>query len=143
MSATDGVRAASRRFYAALNRMASGDAAPMADVWSHGPGVSTMHPIGDREVGWTQVAEPWKQVAQLSSGGEVMLERQVIEVLGDAAYETGAEAGFIVVAGERVPIAQRVTNIYRREGAEWKIVHHHADRSPAMEEVVARVKAGG
>jgi hypothetical protein len=29
-----------------------------------------------------------------------------------------------------------VTNIYRREGGGWKMVHHHTDVSPAMVEAL-------
>lgn len=36
MSTEEDVQAISRRFYAALNRMANGDAAAMEEVWSHG-----------------------------------------------------------------------------------------------------------
>ncbi len=131
----------STRFYAALTRMAQGDARPMADVWSHGDAVSTMHPIGGRELGWTQVKEPWSKVAEISAGGEVCLEQQVIEVIGDVAYEVGLEAGYLVLAGEKVRIDQRVTNIYRLERGAWKVVHHHADLSPAMIDVIGRLAA--
>ncbi|MBI2717576.1 MAG: nuclear transport factor 2 family protein [Rhizobiales bacterium] len=140
MSAEDAVREASGKFYSALNRMANGDARPMADIWSHGAGVSTMHPIGGREIGWEQVQEPWKQVAQLATGGEVRLDKQVIQVVGDAAYELGVEAGNITLAGEKVAIDQRVTNIYRREGNAWKIVHHHTDISAAMLDRLNRLR---
>lgn len=53
MSTEDQVREASKRFYAALNSMANGNVSPMADIWSHNASVTTMHPIGGREVGWT------------------------------------------------------------------------------------------
>jgi hypothetical protein len=52
------VHQASDRFYAALNRMLQGDAGPMMDVWPHTSDVTTMHPIGEREVGWEQVEGP-------------------------------------------------------------------------------------
>jgi hypothetical protein len=55
MSAEDEVRKASQQFYAALNRMANGDGGGMADIWSHSATVTTMHPIGGREVGWDAV----------------------------------------------------------------------------------------
>jgi ketosteroid isomerase-like protein len=142
-TAIDSVREVSRKFYAALNSMARGDAGPMAEVWSHGAAVSTMHPIGGTEVGWDQVKEPWKQVAAMATGGEVRLDKQVVEVVGDAAYELGIEAGSITLAGEKLPIEHRVTNIYRREGDSWKIVHHHTDISAAMTGLLARLKAKG
>lgn len=141
MSAEDEVRTASDQFYAALNRMASGDAGPMADVWSHSATVTTMHPIGGREVGWDQVKGPWEQVAGLSSGGQVELSDQLIQVVGDLAYEVGTEQGQVTLAGQQVSIDQRVTNIYRREGGVWKIVHHHTDLSPAMLDVLNRLQA--
>ena len=54
-AAEDEVRAASQQFYAALNSAANGDAGPMAAIWSQGTDVTTMHPIGGRQIGWDQV----------------------------------------------------------------------------------------
>jgi len=141
MSAEDEVRDASSQFYAALNRMANGDAGPLAGIWSHSATVTTMHPIGGREVGWDQVRKSWQQVAELGSGGQVKLADQVIQIAGDAAYELGVERGQITLAGQQVAIDHRVTNIYRREGGAWKIVHHHTDLAAAMLEVLNRLKA--
>lgn len=141
MSAENEVREASKKFYAALTRMLNGDAGPLADIWSHSATVTTMHPIGGREVGWDEVRKSWEQVAQLASGGEGKLSDQVIQVAGDAAYELGVERGQVTLAGQQVTIEHRVTNIYRRESGAWKVVHHHTDVSPAMLDVLARLKA--
>ena len=141
MSPEDEVREASKKFYAALSSMLNGDAGPLSEIWSHGAEVSTMHPIGGREVGWDQVRNSWEQVAQLASGGEGKLSDQVIQVVGDAAYELGIERGQVTLAGQPVTIEHRVTNIYRREAGAWKVVHHHTDVSPAMLDVVSRLKA--
>ena len=143
MATEDDVRQASDRFYAALNSMINGDAAPMVetDIWSHGSDVSTMHPIGDREVGWEAVKGPWQQVASMASGGQVAIKDSKITAVGDLAYETGTESGSGTLAGQTVAIQQRVTNIYRRENGAWRIVHHHTDKSPAMEELVRRLQA--
>lgn len=141
MSAENEVRQASEQFYAALNRMAHGDASSMPDVWSHSATVTTMHPIGGREVGWDEVKGPWGQVAQMASGGQVNLNDQLIQVSGDMAYEVGTEQGQFTMAGEQVAINHRVTNIYRREAGGWKIVHHHTDLSPAMLEILGRLQA--
>jgi ketosteroid isomerase-like protein len=141
MSAEDEVREASDQFYAALNRMANGDAGPMMEVWSHTSEVSTMHPIGGREVGWEQVQGPWQQVAAMASGGQITLEDSLIWVVGDLAYQIGTEAGEIGLGEQHVSFKERVTNIYRREAGEWKIVHHHSDLSPAMLDVLARLQS--
>lgn len=142
MSTEDQVRQASKRFYAALNSMANGDPTPMADAWSHGDGVTTMHPIGGREIGWNEVEGPWQQVAGLSSEGRVSLANQHIQASEDMAVEVGDEQGQLTMAGEVVSIAQRVTNVYRREEGEWKVVHHHTDLSPAMQDVLGRLQGG-
>ena len=83
------VHAASENFYAALNRMLNGDAHSLGDIWSHSVSVTTMHPIGGREVGWDQVRKSWEQMAELTTEGQVNLSDQFIQVAGDAAYELG------------------------------------------------------
>lgn len=141
MSENEEVRKASGRFYTALNSMLNGDASPLAKIWSHGKNVTTMHPIGGRQTGWDGVRQSFEQVAELASGGDVRLDEQTIRVIGDMAYEVGLEQGQITLAGEKAPIRHRVTNIYCREGSEWKMIHHHTDISPAMVEILDRVRA--
>ena len=143
MSTEDEVRKASEQFYAALNRMLNGNAAPLADIWSHSGAVTTMHPIGGRQVGWDEVREAWQQVAMLASEGQGRLDDQIIQVAGDVAYELGTERGQVKLAGQQVTIEHRVTNIYRREAGGWKVVHHHTDVSPAMLDILSRLQAKG
>lgn len=137
MSAQAEVKAASDKFYAALNQMLNGDAGPLGDIWSHGPAVSTMHPIGGREVGWEQVKNSWEQVAKISGGGTVKLVDQIVQVYGDLAYELGVEDGGFKIAGKPVTLEGRVTNVYQRTNGSWKLIHHHADTSKAMIDVIS------
>ncbi len=62
------------------------------------------------------------------------LDDQIIQIIGDVAYEVGVERGQATFAGNEVTLDYRVTNIYRNEAGGWKIVHHHTDISPAMVE---------
>ncbi len=147
MSTEDEVRHASRQFYAGLNRMANGDAGSLTDIWSHSPAATAMHPIGGCQVGWDAVRASFEGVAQLASDGKVELADQLIRVAGDVAYEVGVERGTLKLAGRPVAIEHRVTNIYRREDGAWKMIHHHADTSAAMLDVLNQmqprsVKAG-
>jgi ketosteroid isomerase-like protein len=137
MSTENEVSKASEKFYAALNRMLNGDTGPLADIWSHNSTVMSMHPIGGREVGWDAVSESFEKVAELASNGKVELRDQLIRVAGDVACEVGVEHGQFKLAGQQVTIEHRVTNLYQREGGTWKMVHHHADTSPAMMDVVS------
>ena len=140
MAAEDEVRQASDGFYAALNRMLNGDAGSLSEVWSHESDVTTMHPIGGRQVGWEQVRPVWEQVAHICSGGQVRLDDQLLRTGGDLAYEVGTERGEGTLAGQTVQLDQRVTNIYRREADGWKMVHHHTDTVPAMQDLVRRLQ---
>jgi len=139
MSAEEDVGRASKQFYAALNRMANGDAGPMASAWSHGPEVTAQHPIDGREVGWDAVNASFERFAQIASDGKIALKDQFISVDGDVAHELGVEQGECKLGGHPVDIKHRVTNIYRREGGEWRMIHHHSDTSPAMLDVLAKL----
>ena len=137
MAVEDEIQQASEQFYEALNRMLNGDPEPMMKVWSHGSDVATMHPLGGRETGWEEVRANWEQVAQGFSDGQVSLEDLVVVPLSeDVAYTLGTEHGQATLGEESVSIDWRVTNIYRREGGGWKMVHHHTDVSPALVEAL-------
>lgn len=141
MSAQDEVSKASEDFYAALNHMANGDASAMANVWAHGEEVTAMHPIGGRQVGWEAIKESFERVAELASGGKIELLDQRVQVVGDMAYEVGVERGEIAMGNHQANIDHRVTNLYQRDAGTWKMIHHHADVSPEMLEVVRRLQA--
>ena len=141
MSTQDEVRNASNQFYAALNKMVNGSSQSLSDIWSHSSAVTTMHPIGGRQVGWKDVWATWDQTAQVASEGQVKLQDQFIQVVGDGAYEIGVENASFRIAGQKVTDQVRVTNIYQKEGGTWKIVHHHSDLSPAMVEVLYKLQS--
>ncbi|MBW0149021.1 YybH family protein [Marinobacter arenosus] len=139
MSTEEEVRKASTQFYAALNTMLNGDAAPLSDIWSHNTDVTTMHPVGGRQVGWSEVQKAWEQVAQATTDGKVELKDQLIRVAGDVAYELGTEDAEFTLGGQKVSGEVRVTNIYQREASGWKMTHHHTDVVPAMVEALNRL----
>jgi ketosteroid isomerase-like protein len=141
MSAESEVRNASEMFYAALNRMGNGVLGAMAQVWSHGSQVTAMHPIGGRTTGWDAVRDSFDQVAGMAKDAKIGLKDQHIQVVGEMAYELGVEFGTFMMAGHEVKLEHRVTNIYKREGGAWKVVHHHTDTSAAMLEVLSRLQS--
>ncbi|MFC9920137.1 YybH family protein [Agromyces binzhouensis] len=140
MTAEDDVRAASKAFYAALNRMLSGDAGSLTDIWVHSPEATTMHPIGDRQVGWDQIKGSFERVARSSTGGHVEITDQLFRVHGDMAYEVGVEHAAFGVSGTQLTVNSRVTNIYFREGDGWKVIHHHGDKSPGISEALDKAE---
>ena len=45
------------------------------------------------------------------------------------------------LAGEPIEFEHRVTNVYRLEDGQWKMVHHHTDTSPGLVEMLQRRQA--
>jgi len=85
------------------------------------------------------VRASWQQAAQVFSDGQVELDDLVVvPTAGDVAYTLGTEHAQAKLGDESIRIDWRVTNIYRREAGEWKIVHHHTDVSPAVVEALDR-----
>ncbi len=135
----DEIRKASEQLYEALQHMLNGDSCLMDSIWLQNTWVTTMHPVGDREVGWNDVQKKWKQLASLTSDGKIELKNQLIRVEGDIAYEVGTEQGQVKLGGHQVSMEHRVTNIYHREAGKWKVVHHHADISPIMLDILQKL----
>ena len=49
------------------------------------------------------------------------------DVLGDMAYTAGLEHTSASVDGEPRTYTLRVTQVYRREGGQWRVAHRHGD----------------
>jgi ketosteroid isomerase-like protein len=125
------VRQASDQFYAALRRGLTGDTSEMFAACSQADDVTTMHPLGGRQIGWSEVRASWEMAASALDGGSVEVNDLQITLLGDeAAYTTGTENVSATVGGTPVSFSARCTNVYRREDGVWKVVHHHLDLLP-------------
>jgi ketosteroid isomerase-like protein len=140
MTSKDDILSASARFYDALNSVARGDAKPMTAVWAASPDATAQHPIGGRDVGRDAVLGSFAKVAGIAQGGTIAIAEQKIDVAADMAVETGVEVGTLTLAGHTARIDHRVTNVYRRTEGGWTIRHHHTDVSPAMLDILARLK---
>ena len=42
-----------------------------------------------------------------------------------------AKAG-LTAAGKPVKVSHRATNVFRREEGQWRLIHHHTDLSPQL-----------
>ncbi len=127
------VKAAAAQFYAALNRMFTGDLAPMMEVWSHADDVTYMGPGGGFQVGWPQVLESWKAQAAMKLGGSVEAADMRVTVGRDIAVTSNYENGENTNAkGERQKVSIRATNVFRKESGQWKMIGHHTDLLPYL-----------
>lgn len=134
----DDVREASEAFYSALNQMLGGDASALPGIWVHSQEATAMHPIGGRQVGWDDIRASFERVARSSEGGHVQMTDRLVRVHGDTAYEVGVERAQFSVAGTQLAVNSRVTNVYFRADGNWKIIHHHGDKSPGIAEALAK-----
>ena len=48
-------------------------------------------------------------------------------MVGDMAYTAGLEHTSASVDGQPRSCTLRATQVYRREGGEWKVAHRHGD----------------
>ena len=132
MSGSDeaGVTAAVKGFYTALNAMFVGDMAPMDAVWSHADDVTYMGPFGDYRLGWADVRASWLEQTAMKLGGDVEPEDIRLNVGADIAIAHNLEIGHVFPEGHDEPVHLRATNMFRKEGGQWKMIGHHADRLP-------------
>jgi hypothetical protein len=117
------VLAANEAFYAAF---ADNDAGAMDSLWSRETPVACLHPGWDALVGREPVIESWRRI--LLGGGApagVRCRRPVAHVVGAVAWVICEE----VLPGGRLA----ATNVFVRERAGWRMVHHHASAMPPAE----------
>jgi len=53
---------------------------------------------------------------------------------------TGTEHVNPLIGKDQVQADLRVSNLFRREGSEWKMVHHHVDRNLTMLEILSKME---
>jgi ketosteroid isomerase-like protein len=86
---------------------------------------------GAYEKGWDEVGPryDWAAARFNESGAKVKVEYLASAVSGDLAYTVAIERSEVrlVDQDKPVPMALRITHIFRKEDGEWKLVLRHAD----------------
>jgi ketosteroid isomerase-like protein len=115
----------------AIQRFVGGDAGPYRNLWSQRPDVTVFGGFGTVQQGWAAVSArlEWAAARALSPVGPVTVERLRQGRSGELAYTIWLERSARHVAGreEPAPVVLRVTHLFRREEAGWRIIHRHAD----------------
>jgi len=126
----DGVKAASKAFYAALPVLDNGEA--MDKVWAHTNYVTYVGPRSKSViVGWDDQKKYWVDNNKLFSKREAALSDQRIHVVGNLAWETGQETGETKPKnGPAAKIDFIVTNVYEKVDGRWLMVSHHVQPKP-------------
>jgi ketosteroid isomerase-like protein len=132
--AASGFDLAVEQCHLALGEFVKGNPEPLKDTYSHREDVSLANPFGPAMRGWKQAAETMERAASNYRDGEVIGFENVEYVTPDLAYTVEVERYKVRVGGSEdvVPVALRVTSIFRSEDGVWKLVHRHADPITAV-----------
>jgi ketosteroid isomerase-like protein len=113
--------------YEAELALHNGDAAPRRSIWSRNEPVTVLgawrNAHGQQELDelFTALAESFSHCRSYE------FDLQAYDVVGDMAYTAGLEHTAASVGGQPRSYTLRATQVYRREGGEWKVAHRHAD----------------
>jgi len=116
---------------AASSAFVNGDANPLAEISTHKSPATLFGPKGDCVQDADKVnkanAEGSKRFKDASRNDFQLMHMAADENL---AYCVGVQRSVVQLQGEDqpVPFDLRVTEIFRREGGQWKLIHRHADR---------------
>jgi ketosteroid isomerase-like protein len=121
----------------------NGDATSLIEMLSTRDPVTLFPAAQPSRRGWTEVSQAFRRVAsRYSNSTPVTFELVAAGVGGDLAYVVGHERGSASVGrGPVEPVELRVTQVYRREDGEWKLVHRHGDPGPGGNPAVERLRA--
>jgi ketosteroid isomerase-like protein len=105
----------------------NGDASPRRAIWSSGESVSVLGAWRNAN-GQAQLDELFSALEKsFSDCTSYAFELQAYDVVGDMAYTSGLEHTSASINGEPRTYTLRATQVYRREGGEWRVAHRHAD----------------
>jgi ketosteroid isomerase-like protein len=113
--------------YEAELALLNGDASPRQAIWSRNEPVSILGALRNA-YGRQEVEEAFTFLERnFSDCTSYTFELQAYDVVGDMAYTAGLEHASNSFDGQPRSFTLRATQVYRREGGEWRVAHRHAD----------------
>ena len=108
----------------------NGDATARRAIWSRTEPV-TLFGAWKSAIGRTEVDEVFNFLERsFADCRSYAFDLVAADVSGDMAYTVGYEHTQATVNGEPRTYTLRATQIYRRDGDEWKVIHRHGDAPP-------------
>jgi ketosteroid isomerase-like protein len=117
-----------RRTEEATSAWMRGDMDRYLALTPHARGFTLMNPFGGTPARYDDRAESIRAAANYFAGGEAKLELAETHAWGDTVVLVLIERQHGQVGGlPDQDWSLRVTQVYRREGSDWRVVHRHAD----------------
>ena len=120
MSEREAVLFANEAFYLAI---ANRDTAAMEQLWAEAVRVACLHPGWDALVGRGEVLDSWRRILSHDAAPKIICRQPEVLIHGEVAIVVCYEdiEGQLLVA----------TNVFRRDGRSWRMVHHQAGPTAA------------
>lgn len=115
---------------AAQIELQNGRPAAFKALWSHADDITLSGGFGGTiEKGWEQISSRLDWVGTQFSKGSNTIERLVVNESGDLGYVVQIEHIRFYIPGQAQESRRdyRVTMVFRRESAGWRIIHRQAD----------------
>lgn len=115
----------------AQSRFINGDPTFWKETASHKEDVTVFGAFGGSEKGWKEVGPryDWASSQFKESGAAQRIDYLNTGTSGDLSFTVAIEHQQAQIQGQDKPTARalRVTQVFRREGGVWKLLHRHAD----------------
>jgi ketosteroid isomerase-like protein len=118
----------------------NGDPGPRLAIWSTREPVSVLG-AARSAFGQEEVRDLFGSLGDtFSNCTSHSYEIVAADVVGEMAHTAGYERTQASINGEAHDYVLRVTQVYRREDGEWKVVHRHADAALDSEHAASEVR---
>jgi ketosteroid isomerase-like protein len=116
-------------FYVAGNQMLAGDPSGFAALWSSADDISLLSPLGAMHFGRAAVMEEIQRESGMGFVGTLVADdRRLVETAVMGLLVCMERTRGMSQAGEAIEVDIRSTTVFRKEGNQWYVVHHHTDR---------------